>query len=75
MDTTHTLRGTIVYQNIEFGFWGIIGSDGNEYLPINLPDRLKSEGKEIFIEFQEAKNAMSVLMWGTPIEIVSILKN
>lgn len=64
------ITGTVKYQNIEMGFWGIIGHDGKKYLPINLPEHLKQEGKEVFLTVKKVKDGVSMMMWGTMVEIV-----
>lgn len=65
-----SIIGKVKYFNLETGFWGIIDEKGKEWLPLNLPEQLKYEGRQIKIKAKEV-NADSMFMWGTPIKIVS----
>lgn len=65
-----TITGTVKYQDIEMGFWGIIGHDGKKWLPVNLPEHLKKEGKEVYLKVKKVKDGVSMMMWGTMVEIV-----
>ena len=64
------ITGTAAYQNLGTGFWGIIGDDGSEYLPINMPAQLKMKKAKVTVTAQEAE-VMTMFMWGTPIKITS----
>jgi len=70
---TKTITGKVVWQDIEMGFWGIVSSDGAEYLPMNLPKSCEKDGKSIKIEIEEHPDAMTMVMWGTPVRIVKVL--
>lgn len=65
------IKGKVVYQNLGLGFWGIEDAKGNQWRPVNMPDQLKHEGKEVEIKAQKVKEDMSIFMWGTPIKVVS----
>ena len=41
--------GIIKYINLEGGFYGIIGDDGENYDPLNLPDNYRIDGLRIFL--------------------------
>lgn len=62
-------KGKVVYKNIEMGFWGIEAQNGQQWLPINLPSKLETEGLEIEISGKSVDDFFSTIMWGTPIEI------
>ena len=65
-------RGTIVYLDLEGGFYGITADDGTNYDPINLPDAFKTEGMRVtFIGFVR-KDMASTHMWGQILEISKI---
>ena len=64
-----TITGTVRYFDIETGFWGIIGKFGKKWRPVNMPEQLKVEGKAVEIQAIPVKETMSVIQWGTPIEI------
>jgi len=65
------INGKVVYQNLGTGFWGIIDSKGNEWRPVNMPDQLKYEGKQVKIVANKVEEGMSIFMWGEPVKIVS----
>lgn len=64
------ITGKVVYQNLNGGFWGIVANNGNEYLPINMPEQLKKEGATVAVQLQEV-DMMSMYMWGTTVRIIS----
>lgn len=67
------ISGKIAYQDLGTGFWGIIGDDGQEWLPTNLPKSMEVEGKRVRLNAR-AVDGMSMFMWGTMIEIVPFKK-
>ena len=64
------ITGTVKYQDIGMGFWGIIGANGEKWLPVNLPEHLKKEGKNVYLKVKEVKDGVSMFMWGTMVEII-----
>lgn len=64
------IKGTVHYQNIGTGFWGIIGEDGEKWRPTNLPASLQEEGKKVSLTAEKAKEQFSIFMWGTAIDVV-----
>ncbi len=64
------IKGTVKYQELEGGFWSIIGDDGKEYAPIQMPEQLKLEGAKVNVLASEF-DGMTMNMWGTPIVIKS----
>ena len=65
-----TISGKVVYQELGMGFWGIIGDNGQEWLPINLPTHLQVKNKRVQVKAKLVEDAMSMVMWGTMIEII-----
>ena len=66
------IKGKITYQDLEGGFWGIIGTDGNKYVPIErLPDHIRVDGLAIQADV-EPVHMMGTTMWGKHVRIVSI---
>jgi len=65
------ITGKVSYQKIGPGFWGIIGNNGKEWRPVNMPEQLKYEGKRVSVVVKEMEEDVSVFMWGTPVRIVS----
>ena len=64
------ISGTVTYQNLATGFWGIVDDKGNEWRPVNMPEQLKQQGKKITVTIREVDEGMSIFMWGTPVEVV-----
>lgn len=65
------IKGKVVYLNLEGGFWGIVDQSGEQWRPVNMPEQLKAEGKEVEIKAREVEEDMSIFMWGTPVRILS----
>ena len=64
------IKGKAKYLNIGSGFWGIIDSKGNEWLPINMPEQLKSDGQNVECRATD-HDGDSMHMWGKLVKIVS----
>jgi len=64
------ITGTVHYQDLGTGFWGIVGDNGEKWKPSNLPSSLEKEGLRVIIKAKEEKAVMSVFMWGNHIKIM-----
>lgn len=64
-----TIKGTVKYQDLSGGFWGIIGDQGKQWKPIKMPKALQKEGLKVQVEAEEANSMISIFMWGTNISI------
>lgn len=73
VDTVQT-TGKVVYVDIEGGFYGIIGDNGECYDPLNLSGEFQIDGLRIYFKGKKVKNQASYHQWGTIIEIESITK-
>lgn len=63
------------YYDFEGGFWGIDDDNGNQWLPINLSEEWFSKKEvDVLVSFRVDKNLISLVQWGTPIEITKIQK-
>jgi len=69
---TVSLKGTIVFVELEGGFYGIIADSGERYFPLNLDEQHKVNNLKVRIEGKLRKNVMTTTMWGTPFEILKI---
>ncbi len=67
-----TVTGTVIFQQLEGGFYGIKGDDGTNYEPINLPEAYWKDGLRVRVEAKRLQDFASIRMWGTIIEIVYI---
>lgn len=65
-------RGKVVFQDLEGGFYGVISEDGRKFLPASLPERFKTDGMQVTYTFRPQQDAVSFMMWGEPVEIISI---
>ena len=66
------ITGTVVYQDLEGGFWGIIGDDRMQYEPVSeLPRAVQIDNSRIEAELEPA-DVISFKMWGQPVYIRSI---
>lgn len=70
--TTITGNGTVIYHDLEGGFYSITGDDGRQYLPLSFPPDLKINGTKVKYSFRPARGTASIFMSGEPVEIISI---
>ena len=64
--------GTIIYQDLEGGFYSIMGDDGKQYLPASLAQDLKINGTRIWYSVLPTPDSVSMYMAGTSVDILSI---
>ena len=69
---TFEIQGTVVYKNIEGGFFAIDSDDGSKYDPINLPESFRKDGLKVKVTARRRIDAMSLHMYGAIIEVVNI---
>jgi hypothetical protein len=69
MSKSIRISGKVVYKDLEGGFWGIISDQ--DYLPINFPEQLKSNGSTVDCYILIDEDIMTMYSWGTPCHIVS----
>ena len=66
--------GTVVYVEMEGGFWGIVTSDSTQYEPgSSLPDSLQTNGLDIRFRGKENPGQPSIRMWGIPIDLLEAM--
>jgi len=66
------LQGTVVFINLEGGFFGIVDVDGHHYDPVNLPANFAVDGKKVRVRGRTLPGTLGFHMWGTRIDILSI---
>ena len=71
MKDTKRINGTVSYQNLGVGFWGIIDTDGNKWLPTNMPEQLKHDGAKVRCTIRPIKDVATNAMWGEPVKVIS----
>lgn len=64
-----SFTGQVTYIDLEGGFFGIITSDGEQYLPLDLPEEYKLDGLIVIVTGSIDPDAMSIQMWGQPLRI------
>lgn len=66
------IKGTVVYQELEGGFWGIIADNNQQYEPVSeLPKAVQIDNGRVEAEIEPA-DVISFKMWGQPVYIRSI---
>ena len=66
------LTGTVVFNDFEGGFYGIVADNNMHYLPLHLDDEYKKNGTRVAFEGVPRPDISTISMWGNPIEITSI---
>ncbi len=66
------IKGRIVWQDLESGFWGIIDEDGRQWRPNSLPAAFQRDGAEVRVKAERSEEGFSMFMWGSPITILDI---
>jgi len=69
---TITGTGTIRYQEIEGGFYGIVSDDGQRYYAGTLDEQFRQDGLRVKFVLRERTGVMSMVMWGLIVEVVSM---
>ncbi len=64
--------GTITYVDLEGGFYGIVGDNGEHYDPINLSQEFQVDCLPVRFEAKIRDDLVSTHMWGTMVEITRI---
>lgn len=69
------IKGTVKHQKLSGGFWGIVGTGGNNWRPVKMPKELQVEDLQVELEAEkEEASGISIFMWGTPIRILEFKK-
>lgn len=68
------IKGTVKHQKLSGGFWGIVGAQGDNWRPVNMPKELQVENLQVEIEATKEEGGISIFMWGTPIRISEFKK-
>ena len=68
------LTGTVVFNDFEGGFYGIVADNNVHYLPLHLDEEYKVNGTRIAFEGVPRPDISTIYMWGNAIEITSIYR-
>lgn len=72
-DSVISGTGTVQYVELEGGFYGIVGDDGDvKYDPESLPSAFQEDGLRVRFRLVKRDDVMSMRMWGTPVEVREI---
>jgi hypothetical protein len=66
-------KGTVTYLRFEGGFFGIIGDDGKDYDPMDMPQEFKVDGLRVQFTANYT-DLLSYHMWGYIIKLITIEK-
>jgi inhibitor of cysteine peptidase len=61
--------GTVTHQDLEGGFYGILGDDGKKYDPLNLDGKYQVDGLRVAFEATEVQGTAGIHMWGTVVNL------
>ncbi len=67
-----TGTGTVVFIDLEGGFYGIVADDGERYLPLDLPADYEKDGLRVRFSADVVNDTATIQQWGTPVKIVEI---
>jgi hypothetical protein len=68
------ITGKVVYMDLEGGFFGIKGDDGNNYNPLNLGPEYHKDGLRVKASISIEKNINTIRMWGKTVRINRIIR-
>ena len=69
---TDGIQGMVRYLSFEGGFYGIVGEDGNNYLPLNLEEEFKQDSLQVRFTYERREDVMTIAMWGQSVDITAI---
>ena len=74
VSTGNTVQGsgTVVYIDLEGGFFGIVADNGERYLPLNLPPELQKDDIRVVFDGVIREDMFTIRQWGIPLDITTI---
>lgn len=64
----HKANATVVFKDIEGGFYGLQTQEGDKLLPIPFPDQLKYDGYKVSIVYIDL-DVLTINNWGKPVRL------
>ncbi len=64
--------GIVKKIDLEGGFFGIMGEDGNRYRASNLSEGFQKNGLQVSFKAKVRNDVFGIQMWGTPVEIIEL---
>ena len=69
------IHGRISFQDLEGGFWGILGGNGEKYLPVDgVPEEYRKDGLHIRARI-ETVHMVGTSMWGQYVKLLAISRD
>ena len=66
------VKGVIVFEDLEGGFWGLVASDGSRFeIENDLPAKAAIPGIAVEAEV-EPTGGVSFRQWGTPVKVLRV---
>ncbi len=66
------LTGTIVYQNLEGGFYSFISDHGDKYMPFGLASEHKQNGLIVKLIVRKVEDTVSYQQFGEHVEVLNV---
>lgn len=66
------LNGTILYQQLEGGFFGFISDSGDKYLPIGLATQFKQNGLKVKLVATKIEDIVTTQQFGQSIKVIQV---
>ena len=64
--------GTVVFNDFEGGFYGIVADSGKRYYAGTIDEELRQNGLRVRFAIRPLTGVMTVVMWGQPVSIVTL---
>lgn len=71
---TQHIVGRVVYLNLEGGFYGFIADNGEKFLPLNLEEEHRVDGKRLKLAVIPQKETMTFMQFGQAVKVVKTIK-
>lgn len=65
-----TVKGTIVYKQIEGGFWGLDGENGKKYMPSGINKDLLKDGMIVEVTGYVLEDVMTFQQYGQSLKVI-----
>ena len=66
-------KGTVIYFDLEGGFYGIVTDKGDHFLPENLTKEFQQDSLRVYFE-GVITNKVTIQMWGKTVKLTKIEK-
>lgn len=64
--------GTVVFNDFEGGFYGIVADNGRKYFAGTLAEDFRVNGLRVRFAVRLRTGVMTTVMWGQPVELVTL---